>query len=52
MVSTGGEMVLHAVVRECMSIFELLASEDQALLVEWDTPLVAGLRLGVVDGAV
>ena len=45
-----GGLLLNIVVRECSSILELLASEDQTLLVWWDTLLVLDLRLDVVDG--
>ena len=36
-------------VRESPSILELLPSEDQALLVRWNTLLVLNLRLDIVD---
>jgi hypothetical protein len=34
-----GALFLNVVIRKHTSVFELLASEDQALLVEWDTLL-------------
>merc|ERR1712014_274164 len=42
-------LLLNVVVRESATILKLLASEDQALLVWWDTLLVLDLRLDVVD---
>jgi len=42
--------LLDVVVAEGSSIFELFTSEDQSLLVWWDTLLVLNLRLDVVDG--
>jgi len=45
-----GGLLLDIVVGEGSSIFELLASEDQALLVGRDAFLVLDLRLNVVDG--
>ena len=43
------QLLLDVVVRESPSILELLPSEDQALLVQWNTLLVLNLRLDVVD---
>ena len=45
-----GALFLNVVIGKCTPVFELLASEDQALLVGWDTLLVLNLRLHVVDG--
>ena len=45
-----GGLLLNVVVGESPSILELLPSENQALLVRWDTLLVLDLRLHVVDG--
>ena len=44
-----GGLLLNVVVGESPSILELLPSENQALLVRWDTLLVLDLRLDVVD---
>ena len=41
---------LDVVVGQGTAVFELLASEDQALLIGWDSLLVLNLRLDVVDG--
>ena len=41
---------LNVVIRESATVFELLASENQSLLVRRDTLLVLNLRLDVVDG--
>jgi hypothetical protein len=43
-------LLLNVVVGECATILELLASEDQALLVRGDALLVLNLGLDVVDG--
>lgn len=43
-------LLLDIVVGECASIFELLACEDQALLVWWDALLILDLGLDIVDG--
>jgi hypothetical protein len=40
---------LNVVIREGAAVFELLASEDQALLVRRDALLVLDLALDVVD---
>jgi len=45
-----GRLLLNVIVGEGAAIFELLTSEDQALLVWWDTFLVLNLGLDVVDG--
>ena len=43
-------LLLDVVVGEGAAILELLTSEDQALLVWWDTLLVLNLGLDIVDG--
>ena len=43
-------LVLHAVVREGAAVLELLASEDEALLIRRDALLVLDLCLDVLDG--
>ena len=45
-----GRLLLDVVVREGAAVFELLAGEDQALLVGRDAFLVLDLGLDVVDG--
>ena len=45
-----GGLLLAVVVRESAAVLELLASEDQALLVRGDALLVLDLGLDVVDG--
>jgi hypothetical protein len=45
-----GGFLLDVVVRQGAAILELLAGEDQALLVRRDTLLVLDLGLHVVDG--
>ena len=42
--------LLNVVVGECAAVLELLAGEDETLLVWWDTLLVLDLGLDVVDG--
>jgi hypothetical protein len=42
--------LLDVVVAESSAIFQLLAGEDQALLVWWDAFLVLDLGLHIVDG--
>ncbi len=42
--------LLDIVVGESATIFELLTSEDQSLLVRWDTLFVLNLALDIVDG--
>jgi hypothetical protein len=42
-------LLLDIVVRKSTSILELLTSEDEALLVRWDTLLILDLRLDIVD---
>ena len=41
---------LDVVVTECSTIFELFTSEDQSLLIGWNTFLVLDLGLDVLDG--
>jgi hypothetical protein len=43
-------LLLDVVVGQGATVLELLTSEDQALLVRWDTLLVLNLGLDVVDG--
>lgn len=45
-----GGFLLDVVVGQGAAVFELLASEDQALLVRGNALLVLDLRLDVVDG--
>jgi len=45
-----GGFLLDVVVGQSTAVLELLAREDQALLVWRDTLLVLNLRLDVVDG--
>ena len=42
--------LLDVVVGESTAILELLAGEDQALLVRWNALLILDLRLDIVDG--
>lgn len=42
-------LLLDVVVRERTPILQLFTSEDETLLVRWDTLLVLNLRLDVVD---
>ncbi len=42
-------LLLDVVVRERPAVLELLAGEDQALLVRWDTLLVLDFGLDIVD---
>lgn len=42
--------LLDIVVAQGSAIFELLAGEDQALLIGWDALLVLDLGLDIVDG--
>ena len=44
-----GRVLLDRVVLEGVAVLELLASEDEALLVGWDALLVLDLRLHVLD---
>ena len=43
-------LLLNVVVRKGTTVFELLASENEALLVGWDSFLVLDLGLDVLDG--
>ena len=45
-----GGLLLNVVVREGAAILELLASEDQTMLVGWDSLLVLDLGLHRFDG--
>merc|ERR1719266_184478 len=42
-------LLLDVVVTQCAAILELLACEDQALLVWWNTLLVLNLRFHIVN---
>lgn len=44
-----GALLLNIVVRKCSAVFQLLAGEDQSLLVGWDAFLVLDLRLHVIN---
>ena len=43
-------LLLDIVVRKSTAVLELLAGEDEALLVRWDALLILDLRLHVIDG--
>jgi len=43
-------LLLDVVVGECAAVLKLLTSENETLLVGWDTFLILNLRLYVVDG--
>jgi len=45
-----GGFLLNVIVTQSSSVFQLLASEDQSLLVRWNALLILDLRLHVVDG--
>ena len=45
-----GRLLLDVVVTEGASIFQLLAGEDESLLIWWNTLLVLDLGLDVIDG--
>ena len=45
-----GGLLLNIVVTESSSIFQLLAGEDQALLIRWNALLILDFGLHVVDG--
>ena len=45
-----GRLLLNVVVRQSTAVLKLLSSEDQPLLVRWDTLLVLDLGLDVVNG--
>ena len=42
--------LLNIVITEGTAIFQLLAGEDQALLIRWDTFLVLDLGLDILNG--
>ena len=42
--------LLDVVIAECAAVLQLLAGEDQTLLVRWDALLVLDLALDIVDG--
>jgi hypothetical protein len=46
---THGGLLLDVVVGESAAVFELLAGEDQSLLVWWDTLLVLNIGLKAVS---
>ena len=43
-------LLLDVVVRKGAAVFKLLSSEDETLLIWWDTLLVLDLGLDVFDG--
>merc|ERR1712064_228758 len=43
-------LLLDVVVRESPAVFQLLASEDQSLLIWWDSLLILDLCLDVFNG--
>ena len=45
-----GALLLNVVVTQCAAVFELLAGEDETLLVGWDAFLVLDLGLHVLNG--
>jgi len=45
-----GGLLLDVVIRESATVLELLASEDETLLIGWDSLLVLDLALDVIDG--
>jgi len=45
-----GGLLLNVVVAQSSSILQLLASEDQSLLVRWNALLILDLGLHIVDG--
>ena len=45
-----GGFLLDVVVGQSSTVFQLLTSKDQSLLVRWDTFLVLNLRLDIVNG--
>ena len=40
---------MNVVIRQCSTIFQLLAGEDQSLLVRWDAFLVLDFGLDIVN---
>ncbi len=45
-----GRLLLDVVIGKSSTVLELFTSEDQPLLVRWDTLLVLDLGLDIVDG--
>jgi len=45
-------LFLDVVIRKRTSIFQLLTSEDQSLLLRWDSFLVLNFGLDVLDGVI
>ena len=45
-----GRLLLDVVVRESSSVFKLLSSEDETLLIWWDTFLILDLGLDILNG--
>merc|ERR1711962_802446 len=45
-----GGFLLDIVVTECATVFQLLTSEDQTLLIWWDSFFVLNLGLDIIDG--
>lgn len=45
-----GGLLLDIVIRKGATVLELLSSEDQALLIRWDSFLILDLGFNVVDG--
>merc|ERR1711868_157853 len=45
-----GTLLLDVVIREGSSIFQLLSSEDQSLLIWWDSFLILDLGLDILNG--
>merc|ERR1711985_96293 len=43
-------LLLDVIIRQCAAIFQLLAREDQALLIRRDTLFVLDLRLHIING--
>ena len=43
-------LLLDVVIRKGSAVFELLTSEDESLLIWWDTFLILDLGLDVFDG--
>lgn len=42
-------LLLDIIIRKCASIFELLSSEDQTLLVRWNSFLILNFGLHIID---
>jgi len=47
-----GRFLLNVVVREGSAVFQLLSSEDQSLLLRWNSFLVLNFGLDVLDGVI